>query len=182
MLALGETNEAELREVFAEQANALAAEGADALVLETFSDLDEIRPALAAAKATGLPVVVSLVFDSGPVRDRTMMGTTPEQAVAALVEAGADALGANCGRGIEGYIPICRRLRAATDRPLWIKPNAGLPEVVDGRAVYRTSPEQFAARVPDLIAAGATFVGGCCGSTPAFIAAVVRRLASEGRK
>ena len=182
MLALGETDEAELREVFAEQANALAAEGVDALLLETFSDLGEIRPALAAAKATGLPVVVSLVFDSGPARDRTMMGTTPEQAVAALVEAGADALGANCGRGIEGYIPICRRLRAATDRPLWIKPNAGLPEVVDGRAVYRTSPEQFAARVPDLIAAGATFVGGCCGSSPAFIAAMIRRLASGGRK
>lgn len=179
MLALGETNEAELREVFAEQAGALAAEGVDALLLETFSDLDEIRPALAAARATGLPVVASLVFDSGPARDRTMMGTTPEQAVAALVEAGADVLGANCGRGIEGYIPICRRLRAATERPLWIKPNAGLPEVVDGRAVYRTSPEQFAARVPDLIAAGATFVGGCCGSTPAFIAAVRRRLTTS---
>ena len=182
MLALGETDEAELREVFAEQANALAAEGVDALLLETFSDLNEIRPALEAAKATGLPVVVSLLFDSGSARDRTMMGTTPEQAVAALVEAGADVFGANCGRGIDGYIPICRRLRAATDRPLWIKPNAGLPELVAGRAVYRTSPEQFAARVPDLIAAGATFVGGCCGTSPAFVAAMVRRLNSEGPK
>jgi methionine synthase I (cobalamin-dependent) len=182
MLALEETSEAELREVFAEQANALAAEGVDALLLETFSDLNEIRPALAAAKATGLPVVVSLVFDSGPARDRTMMGTTPEQAVVALVEAGADVIGANCGRGIDGYIPICLRLRAATDRPLWIKPNAGLPEVVGGRIIYRTSPEQFAARVPDLIAAGATFVGGCCGTSPAFITAVVGRLTPEGQR
>jgi methionine synthase I (cobalamin-dependent) len=182
MVTLGETNEAELREVFAEQAEALAAEGVDALLLETFSDLREILPALAAAKATGLPVVTSLVFDSGPSRDRTTMGTTPEQAVRALIEAGADVLGANCGRGIDGFISICRRMRAATDLPLWIKPNAGLPEMVGGRAVYRTSPEQFAARVPDLIAAGAAFVGGCCGSTPAFIAAVVRRLAPGGRR
>lgn len=182
MVTLGETNEAELREVFAEQAEALAAEGVDALLLETFSDLREILPALAAAKATGLPVVASLVFDSGPSRDRTTMGTTPEQAVRALIEAGADVLGANCGRGIDGFISICRRMRAATDLPLWIKPNAGLPEMVGGRAVYRTSPEQFAARVPDLIAAGAAFVGGCCGSTPAFIAAVVRRLAPGGRR
>jgi methionine synthase I (cobalamin-dependent) len=181
MVRLGETNEAELREVFAEQAEALAAEGVDALLLETFSDLREILPALAAAKATGLPVVASLVFDSGPSRDRTTMGTTPEQAVRALIEAGADVLGANCGRGIDGFISICRRMRAATDLPLWIKANAGLPEMVGGRAVYRTSPEQFAARVPDLIAAGATFVGGCCGSTPAFIAAAVRRLAPGGR-
>jgi methionine synthase I (cobalamin-dependent) len=181
-VTLGETNEAELREVFAEQAEALAAEGVDALLLETFSDLREILPALAAAKATGLPVVTSLVFDSGPSRDRTTMGTTPEQAVRALIEAGADVLGANCGRGIDGFISICRRIRAATDLPLWIKPNAGLPEMVGGRAVYRTSPEQFAARVPDLIAAGAAFVGGCCGSTPAFIAAVVRRLAPGGRR
>jgi methionine synthase I (cobalamin-dependent) len=182
MVRLGETNEAELREVFAEQAEALAAEGVDALLLETFSDLREILPALAAAKATGLPVVASLVFDSGPSRDRTTMGTTPEQAVRALIEAGADVLGANCGRGIDGFISICRRMRTATDLPLWIKANAGLPEMVGGRAVYRTSPEQFAARVPDLIAAGATFVGGCCGSTPAFIAAVVRRLAPGGRR
>ena len=169
---MGETNEAELRAVFEEQARALAAEGVDALLLETFADLDEIRAAIAAAKATGLPVVASLVFDSGPARDRTMMGATPEQAAAAVIAAGADAVGANCGNGIDGFIPICRRLRAATDRPLWLKANAGLPEIVDGRAVYRTSPEYFAARTLDLVKAGATFVGGCCGTSPAFITAI----------
>jgi methionine synthase I (cobalamin-dependent) len=176
LLATGETNEAELRAVFEEQAGALAAEGVDALLLETFADLDEIRAAIAAAKATGLPVVASLVFGSGPARDRTMMGTTPEQAAAAVIAAGADAVGANCGNGIDGYIPVCRRLRAATDRPLWLKANAGLPEIVDGRPVYRTSPEYFATRVLDLIAAGATFVGGCCGTTPAFISEIARQL------
>jgi methionine synthase I (cobalamin-dependent) len=172
LLAMGETNEAELRAVFEEQAGALAAEGVDALLLETFADLDEIRAAIAAAKATGLPVVASLVFGSGPARDRTMMGTTPEQAAAAVIAAGADAVGANCGNGIDGFIPICRRLRAATDRPLWLKANAGLPEIVEGRTVYRTSPEYFAARTLDLVKAGATFVGGCCGTSPAFITAI----------
>ena len=176
LLAMGETSEDELQRTFSAQVTALAGAGADALVLETFSDLDELRVAIAAAKATGLPVVASLVFDSGPARDRTMMGTTPEQAVTAVLAAGADAVGANCGHGIDGYIPICRRLRAATDRPLWIKANAGLPEMVDGQPVYRTSPEYFATRVLDLIAAGATFVGGCCGTNPAFIAEIARRL------
>jgi methionine synthase I (cobalamin-dependent) len=75
---------------------------------------------------------------------------------------------------------VCRRLRAATNLPLWIKPNAGLPAMVDGRAVYRTAPEEFAARVPDLVAAGANFVGACCGSNPAFIAATVKALHSGG--
>jgi methionine synthase I (cobalamin-dependent) len=176
LLALGETDEAELRAVFEEQARALAGAGVDALLLETFADLNELRPAIAAARTTGLPVVASMVFDSGPARDRTMMGTTPEQAAAAMSEAGADAVGANCGNGIDGFIPVCRRLRAATDRPLWLKPNAGLPEIVDGRPVYRTAPEYFATRVLELVKAGATFVGGCCGTDPAFIRAIGRAL------
>ncbi|MBN2369645.1 MAG: homocysteine S-methyltransferase family protein [Vicinamibacteria bacterium] len=176
MLAMGETDEAELYAVYQEQAQALAGEGVDGLVLETFTDLNELRPALGAAKATGLPVVACMVFDSGPARDRTMMGTTPEHAAAALVEAGADAIGANCGRGIAGYIPVCGRLRAATDLPLWLKPNAGLPEVVEGRSVYRMSPGEFAEKTRDLVQAGAVFVGGCCGTTPEFIAAIVKAI------
>jgi 5-methyltetrahydrofolate--homocysteine methyltransferase len=176
LLAMGETTEEELLTAFQEQAQALAEEGIDGLVLETFADLGEIRPALAAAKDTGLPVVACMVFDSGPAKDRTMMGTTPEQAAAALVEAGADAIGANCGRGIEGYIPICRRLRAAADLPLWLKPNAGLPEVVDGRSVYRMSARDFAEKTRELIQAGAAFVGGCCGTNPEFIAAIVKSI------
>jgi len=179
LLAMGETSEAELQAVFQTQIIALAEAGADALLLETFSDLDELRIAITAAKATGLPVIASLTFGSGPARDRTMMGTTPEQAVAAAMSAGADAVGANCGNGIDDYIAICRRLRAATDGPLWIKANAGLPELVDGKPAYRTTPEYFAARALDLIAAGATFVGGCCGTNPAFISAIARRLRSQ---
>jgi 5-methyltetrahydrofolate--homocysteine methyltransferase len=176
LLALGETDAAELRAVFEEQARALAGAGVDALLLETFADLAELRPAIAAARTTGLPIVASMVFDSGPARDRTMMGITPEQAAAAMSEAGADAVGANCGNGIDGFIPVCRRLRAATNLPLWLKPNAGLPEIVDGRPVYRTAPEYFATRALELVNAGATFVGGCCGTNPAFICAIVQTL------
>jgi 5-methyltetrahydrofolate--homocysteine methyltransferase len=176
LLTMGESSEAELGQVFAQQARALAEAGVDALLLETFTDLAELRVALSSAKATGLFVVASMVFDSGAQRDRTMMGTTVEQAVEALVAAGADAVGANCGRGIDGYIDVCRRMRAVADRPLWLKPNAGLPEVVDGRTVYRTTPELFAERTRDLVAAGATFVGGCCGTDPRFIRAIVQTL------
>jgi 5-methyltetrahydrofolate--homocysteine methyltransferase len=175
MLATEETTEVELADVFAEQAGALAAAGADGLVVETMADLDEARIAVAAAKATGLPVVASFVFDSGAQLDRTMMGATPEQAVAAAVEAGADVVGANCGRGIEGFLLLCRRLRAATALPIWIKANAGMPEMEQGRTVYRALPEAFAAKAREIVAEGATFIGGCCGTSPAFIAALLRR-------
>jgi methionine synthase I (cobalamin-dependent) len=132
--------------------------------------------AVLAAKATGLPVVACMVFDSGRNHDRTMMGTTPEQAAGSLLDAGADLLGSNCGQGIAGFVTICKRLADASGRPVWIKANAGLPEMIDGRTVYAQSPEQFAAYVPALVEAGAGFVGGCCGTSPAFIRAVKQEL------
>ncbi len=176
MLISGEVSEDELREAFVEQANALAAAGADAIVIETMAELEEAELALNAAKATGLPVVACVVFDSGPNNDCTMMGVTPEQAAQRLTSAGADVVGANCGQGIEGYIDICRRMRAVTEKPLWIKANAGIPEVVDGEVVYRTTPQMFAARGPALLTAGAQFIGGCCGTAPEFIAALRQEL------
>ncbi len=172
LVAAGEVTPEDLRAAFGEQARVLAEAGVDALVLETFADLDEIRAAIAAAKATGLPVVASLVFDSGPAKDRTMTGATPEQAAGTAAEAGADAVGSNCGLGIEGFIPVCRRLRAATTLPLWMKPNAGMPESVGGKTIYKSAPADFAARVPELVKAGAHFVGGCCGTSPDFIRAI----------
>jgi methionine synthase I (cobalamin-dependent) len=117
-----------------------------------------------------------MVFDSGPQHDRTLMGLTVEAAVAAMVDAGADVVGANCGQGVAGFVPVCRRIRAATELPVWIKANAGLPEVEGGRIVYRTSAEEFAAHVPALAEGGASFIGGCCGTTPAFIRAVAEQL------
>ena len=172
LLLMGDTTEEELKTAFDEQARALAAAGADAIVVETMTDLVEAKIALAAARATGLPVVVSVVFDSGKDKDRTLMGATPEQVVTELAAAGADVLGANCGQGIAGYIRVCARMRSVTDRPLWIKANAGLPKMVDGRAVYETTAEEFAQQAPALVAAGANFVGGCCGTSPVFIQAL----------
>ena len=176
LLVTGEVDEAALRACFAEQAQALAAGGADALVVETMSDLAEAAIAVEAAKATGLPVVACMVFDSGKNRDRTMMGVTPAQAAEELTRIGADAIGANCGTGVEDYIPICASLAAATRLPIWIKPNAGLPELENGKVVYRTGPADFARNVPWLVEAGARFLGGCCGTNPSFIEAMRREL------
>jgi methionine synthase I (cobalamin-dependent) len=175
-LANEEITAEELRSAFVEQTKALAAAGADGLVLETMSDLDEALLAVSAARETGLPLVACMTFSSGKTKDRTMMGTTPEQAAQALTQAGADVVGANCGQGVEGFLPICRRLRLATNLPIWLKPNAGLPELVNGVTEYRASPEDFATSVAGLVEAGAAFVGGCCGTRPDFIAAISSRL------
>jgi len=174
MILSGETSEEELWSVYREQARALAEAGADGLVVETMADLTEARIAVAAARETGLPVVGCMVFDSGKAKDRTLMGVTPEQCAAGLTEAGADVIGANCGQGIAGFGPICRRLKAATDRPIWIKANAGLPEMRDGQTVYRTTPAEFAAYARELKEAGADFLGGCCGTSPEFIRALAQ--------
>jgi 5-methyltetrahydrofolate--homocysteine methyltransferase len=176
LLLTGEVSADEMSVGFKQQAEALASAGADALVVETMSDLEEARLAVAAARSTGLPVVACMVFDAGKDKDRTMMGNTPEQVATALAEAGADVIGSNCGQGIAGFVSICRRLRSATDRPIWIKANAGLPKVVDGRTVYDTTPDEFAQHVDELKEAGAAFIGGCCGTSPDFIRAVRQRL------
>ena len=176
MLMTEEVTPEEVLAAFTEQALALAEGGADALVVETMGDLEEATIALRAGLSTGLPVVVSFVFDSGKNRDRTMMGVTPERAAAAMEAEGAFAVGGNCGNGIEAYVPVCARFRAATKLPVWIKANAGLPKIVDGKAVYATTAEEFASHAMLLVDAGANFVGGCCGSNPAFIRAVAGRL------
>jgi len=172
MLITGETSTEALQTVFEEQANAQARAGADGIIIETMIDIEEARIAAIAAKQTGLPVVVSMVYDSGEDKDHTMMGNTPEEVVAAISQIGVDGIGANCGQGIEAFLPICRRLRQATDLPIWIKPNAGLPEVVDDSVVFRTSPQEFVQYVPDLILAGADFIGGCCGTDHEFVTAI----------
>ncbi len=172
MLMSEEVTEDQLAEAFAEQCHALAEAGADAILIETMTDLAEARIALRAARTTGLPVIVSMVFDSGKEKDRTMMGATVEQVASELSAAGADGIGANCGLGIEGYIPVCTRLRKATSLPLWIKPNAGMPELAAGRITYRTTPGEFGAGSLALRRSGADFIGGCCGTTPEFIRAV----------
>jgi methionine synthase I (cobalamin-dependent) len=176
LLATGDISEADLNAAFEEQAQALAAGGAQGLLLETFTDLQELLVALGAAKKTGLPVIACMVFDSGKNKDRTAMGVTVQRAAQALAEAGADGIGANCGRGAAGYVPICQQLRECTDKPLWLKPNAGLPTVSEGQISYPTTPDEFARDIQTLVHAGAHWVGGCCGSSPDFIKAIARQL------
>jgi len=174
IVMMAEAPAEELGAAFAETAEALAWGGADAIVLETFNELDEAAIALDAVKqATDLPVIVSMTFASGPDKTATMMGNKPADLAGMAGAKGADAVGANCGIGPDNYVRVAEMLRAAADLPIWIKANAGLPEVGPrGRTTFPMGPEEFAARVPSLIAAGADFIGGCCGTTPDHIRAI----------
>ena len=180
ILSVREIKPEELRPVFAEQARALAEGGADVILLETFSEIAEILLALEAAReVTGLPIIASMSFDSGPQRTRTAMGATAEECAAALDKAGADVIGLNCGSGIAHVLPAVVALRGATNRPLWVKPNAGLPDLEDGQPVWKKTPDEFAGAVPKIVAAGANVIGGCCGTGPEHIkrvAAILDRL------
>lgn len=178
MAPLGSLTFDEARRAFAEQAGILADAGVDLLVIETMSDLEEARAAaLGALEAADLPVVVTMSFDT---RGRTMMGVTPEQLMETLWPLGLAAIGANCGRSLEENLEALRRLREANPTArLWIKPNAGLPHLDGDRVVYDVTPEQFAEFALKFRELGAQVIGGCCGSTPAHIAAVARALQSS---
>jgi 5-methyltetrahydrofolate--homocysteine methyltransferase len=156
---------------FREQAGALASAGVDVLVLETFFSLDEGLWALEGIReATDLAVVVSFSFDQGT---RTMMGLSPTDVVRAFAPLGAAAIGANCGKSLADTDRVVEELLAeAGDLPLWVKPNAGVPRVVGDAVVYEAGPEDLARHVAGYAAAGVKVVGGCCGSTPAHVAAI----------
>jgi len=183
ILAVREVSENDLRAAFAAQAEALADGGADVIVLETFSELAEILVALEAAKnAARLPVIASMLFDSGPQRTRTMMGARAEDCATALDEAGAAAVGCNCGSGIATILPAVVALRSNTKLPLWVKPNAGLPELENGKAVYKQTPDEFGQHVPPLLEAGVNIIGGCCGTGPEHIRRLAALVRSHKRK
>lgn len=169
LLMMGKETPESLYDAFKVQADAIAEAGADGIVVETMSDLAELKAAVEAAKTTGLPVAASMTFDSGKNKDRTMMGATPEQAVKTMTEAGADIIGSNCGQGIDGFLQICQRYRAVSDLPIWMKGNAGLPQMEGEKVVYHQSPDAFAAVAAKILEAGASFIGGCCGTTPDYI-------------
>lgn len=175
MLARGDVTEAELYEAFAEQAIALEKGGADALCVETMSDAVEACLAVRAAKAhTKLEVLCTFTFDKTARGDyRTMIGLSPDDAAKAALEAGADAIGTNCGNGTARMVDIVRAMRTVDARvPILVQPNAGLPVSVDGKDVYPEGPDEMASYVPALIEAGANVIGGCCGTTPEHIAAI----------
>ncbi|QXE87198.1 bifunctional homocysteine S-methyltransferase/methylenetetrahydrofolate reductase [Geomonas nitrogeniifigens] len=163
----------QVADCFRVQSAALAEGGVDLLILETFSELDELLAALAAAKETGLPVVANLAFGEG---GRLPGGTSAESAALRLAAAGADVVGANCGAGPLELLATVKRIAAVCPLPLAAYPNSGFPEYLDGRYIYRTTPEYFADRAEELVAAGASLVGGCCGTTPEHIRVMAGRL------
>lgn len=178
MEPLGDYTEQQFYDNAAEQAKILAANGVDGIIVETMTDVRETCIAVKAAKnATGLPVIASISFD--PVGDsfRTMMGDTPEKAVKELTEAGADGIGSNCGT-IDpiDMSKLMIEMRSFTSGILAAEPNAGKPQVVGGEVRFDLSPQDFAEGVLKCIEAGATLVGGCCGTTPAHIAELARRI------
>ncbi len=175
MLVIEEVTEEELYDCFRDQAVALEKGGADAVCIETMSDIGEAVQAIKAAKEnTKMEVICTFTFEKTKQGTyKTMMGAGPVDAIEAAIEAGADIVGANCGNGIERMIEIVKEIRAAQpDIPILVHANAGLPENVNGVDVFPETPEMMAANVKELIEAGANIIGGCCGTTPAHIAAM----------
>ncbi|MDZ7262492.1 MAG: homocysteine S-methyltransferase family protein [candidate division KSB1 bacterium] len=167
---LGEVAPEEMYDGFVQQIQALRDGGADLICVETMTDSNEAVLAIKAAKeVTTLPVIASMTYEKGKKGYRTIMGHTIEDSVKALLDAGADVVGTNCGNGIEPMIEIVATMRKITQAPLLAEPNAGLPKLIEGRPVYSETPEIMAARLPELIRAGANIVGGCCGTTPEHI-------------
>ena len=163
---------------FLEQASALAKAGVDYFIIETCIDIQEMRAALLAAKdiAPGIPVICQLTYsDDG----RTVTGTDPQSAAIILSHMGADIIGVNCSLGPEQLVPIVKTLAENCDCPISVQPNAGMPQLVDGETHFPMGPEDFGSWGPKLLAAGATYLGGCCGTTPAHIRAL--REALEGQ-
>jgi len=174
----GDETEAAFYEAFAEQARAFEAGGADAVIVETMMAIEECCVAVRAVREnTGLTCLASFTFDPQPDGGyASMMGVTPEQFAEQAQAAGAQIVGANCGTGPDHMIAIIGRLRAVTKAPLIAMPNAGMPELVCGETVFPESPEEMASKVGRLVAAGASIIGGCCGTTPAHIAALARQV------
>ncbi len=166
----------EMEEVFAIQCRALAEEGIDFFLLETFASIQQISAAVRSARATGLPVCASMAFLEG---GRSADGTSVEVFCAEMERAGADVLGANCGAGPLELLKVVRRLSGLTLKPIAAYANSGFPEYHDGRYIYRTTPDYFAAMAEEMALAGANLIGGCCGTTPEHISALARALAGR---
>ncbi len=177
----GDETEAAFYEAFAEQARAFEEGGADAVIVETMMAIEECCVAVRAVRAcTGLTCLASFTFDPQPDGGyASMMGVTPEQFARQALAAGAHIIGANCGTGADHMLAIVARLRAAAPEvPVIAMPNAGMPVLVNGETVFPEAPDEMAAKVGRLVAAGASILGGCCGTTPAHIAAMARQLHS----
>ncbi len=180
---LGNLGPEELKDAFAEQANALLAGGVNGFAIQTMTALDEVTIAIEAVKSVSgdLPVSASMAFDKAGDDYRTMMGVDVESAVTKMVSLGVDAVGFNCGTiSLDEYVELAGKYvsvvkQLGKDVLIFAEPNAGKPELVDGRAVYRVLPEEFAAAAEKIHSAGVNIIGGCCGTTPEHIRAMCEK-------
>lgn len=171
---LGPLSLEELISIYKEQAQALYEAGVDLFVVETMMSLAEARAAVLAIKETcSLPVIVTMTFGED---GKTLYGTSPECAAVVLESLGTDAVGVNCSTGPKEMIDIVKRMRKWVNIPILAKPNAGLPVLENGKTVYNMMPTEFASYVPELVKAGAGLLGGCCGTSPAFIREIKKAL------
>jgi 5-methyltetrahydrofolate--homocysteine methyltransferase len=180
MLApLGTLTEEDAEADYHEQAQLLVDAGVDLLVIETQFDLTEAAAAVRAVRSVdaALPLVCSFSYDRGT---RTMMGVKPEKMAETIGALDVDALGINCGRSLDENLEALGELRQATDKPIWFKPNAGMPEMdEDGKPTYSVSPAEMGALVPAWLADGAQLIGGCCGTSPEHLAEIAKAVQGE---
>jgi methionine synthase I (cobalamin-dependent) len=181
---LGSLKPEELKEAFARQAKALLDGGVDGFIIETMTALDEVTIAIEAVKSVGgaVPVLASMSFDRAGDDFKTMMGVDVKTAVAKIVSLDVDAVGFNCGTvSLDEYIELAEKFVSvvqalSADVIVYAEPNAGKPELVEDQAVYKVSPEDFAAAVEKIHSAGVSIIGGCCGTSPAHIRATAEKL------
>ena len=181
---LGTLKADELRDAFTRQVEALLAGGVDGLLIETMTALDEVTIAVEAARSVGggLPVLASMSFDKAGNSFKTMMGVGVQAAAAKLVSLGVEAIGFNCGTAsLDEYVELAENLvsavRASSDEVIvFAEPNAGRPQLVEDKAVYKVSPDEFAAAAEKIHSTGVSMIGGCCGTSPSHLEAVAKRI------
>jgi 5-methyltetrahydrofolate--homocysteine methyltransferase len=179
---LGTRTVQEVYDIFAEQAEALAEGGADVIFVETMMAPEEAEIGIKAAKEkTGLPVVSTMTFELGKSGLRTMWGVDVPTAAKRLTNAGADVIGANCGKGFEEMIQIVKEMRPLTTKPIIAQSNAGIPDLVEGIPVYKETPENIRPKTKTLLEQGINILGGCCGTGPEHIR-MMRELVDEFMK
>ena len=179
ILLMGDVTEEELYDAFREQAMALEQGGADSIIIETMSDLDEARIAVRAAKEnTSCSIICTMSFEKTVHGNyKTMMGVAPADMPSVLIDAGADILGSNCGNGTKDMIAILQEFREVLPEfPIMIQGNAGMPKYLQGKTVFSESPQETASFIPSLIQNNVSIVGGCCGTTPEHIRQICKQV------
>ena len=174
----GEADPDEVRDGFQRQVKGLLEGGVDGFIIETMMDFEELRVAVEAIRTEcDLPVITSMTFNVAPDGHRTMWGLSAAEAAAKMAALPVDAIGSNCGLSVDQFPAIVSALKAAVkDKPILAEPNAGMPRLEGDRTVFDLTPELFADGIRQIVAAGANIVGGCCGTTPAHIAAMCAAL------